>query len=163
MPTSKPKIILGIDPGFAITGYGLIKFHKKEISLVSCGAITSSSKEPHGQRLNKINKELTKILQKYKPDVVGVEKLFFAKNTKTALKVGEARGVIMQTVWQHHQQVREFTPLQIKQAMTGYGRASKTQIQIMVKQQLNLKTTPKPDDVADALAIAICCAYTKKY
>ncbi len=163
MPTSKPIIILGIDPGFAITGYGLIKFYKKEISLIDCGAITSSAKEPHGQRLNKINQELDKIIKKYKPDIVGVEKLFFAKNAKTAIKVGEARGVIMQTAWQNHQPIREFTPLQIKQAITGYGRASKAQIQIMVKQQLNLETTPKPDDVADALAIAICCVYTKKY
>jgi len=163
MPASKDKIILGIDPGIAITGYGVIKFHRKKISIIKCGAITSGAKEPFGQRLNKINLELNKIIKKYKPDEIAVEKLFFAKNTKTALKVGEARGVINLTIWKNKKKLREFTPLQVKQALTGYGMASKKQIQTMVKQQLCLKEEPKPDDVADALAIAICSAYTKEY
>lgn len=163
MPISKEKIILGIDPGLAITGYGIIKFHRKNITLIKCGAITSGAKEPFGQRLGKINRELDKLIKKYNPDVIAIEKLFFAKNTKTALKVGEARGVINLTIWKNKKKLREFTPLQVKQALTGYGMASKKQIQIMVKQQLCLKEEPKPDDVADALAIAICSAYTKEY
>lgn len=163
MPTSKEKIILGIDPGLAITGYGIIKFRNKNISMLKCGAIITNAKEIFGYRLNKLHTELNKIIKKYKPDEIAVEKLFFAKNAKTALKVSEARGVINLAIWQNRKKLREFTPLQIKQAMTGYGRASKKQIQIMVKQQLCLKEEPKPDDVADALAIAICSAYTKEY
>ncbi|MDP2685185.1 MAG: crossover junction endodeoxyribonuclease RuvC [bacterium] len=163
MPTSKEKIILGIDPGIAITGYGIVKFHKKEIFMIKCGAIITNAKEIFGFRLNKLHLELNKIIKKYKPDEIAVEKLFFAKNAKTALKVGEARGVINLTIWKNKKKLREFTPLQVKLALTGYGRASKKQIQIMVKQQLNLKEEPKPDDVADALAIAICSAYTKEY
>jgi len=164
MPISKnKKIIMGIDPGFAITGYGLVKLDGKKISPIKHGSITSTTKEPFGQRLNKIYKELKKIINKYKPDTVAIEELFFAKNTKTAIKVGQARGVALLAAWQHKADIKEFTPLQVKQAITGYGFASKIQIQKMVKLQLNLKTIPKPDDIADALAIAICCAQTKEF
>lgn len=154
---------MGIDPGLAITGYGIIQQYKSRMTFVKCGAITSTPKEPFGQRLNKIHLELNKIIKKYKPHTIAVEKLFFAKNVKTALKVGEARGIAMLSAWQNKQTIKEFTPLQVKQALTGYGFASKTQIQIMVKQILHLKNLPQPDDIADALAIAICCAQTKEF
>jgi len=157
------KIILGIDPGLAITGIGLVKLYKNKITFLDCGTITSSAKEPFGQRLNKIYLELNKIIKKFKPHTIAIEKLFFAKNVKTALKVGEARGVALLTAWQNKRTIKEFTPLQVKQALTGYGLASKTQIQKMVKQTLCLKNTPRPDDAADALAIAICCAQTKEF
>lgn len=157
------KIIMGIDPGFAITGYGLIKLEKKEVHLIKCGVITSTTRETFGQRLNKIYKELKKIINEYKPDTAAIEELFFAKNTKTAIKVGQARGVALLAAHQSKVVIKEFTPLQVKQAITGYGFASKTQIQKMVKLQLNLKTIPEPDDIADALAIAICCAQTKEF
>lgn len=163
MQTSNKKIILGIDPGLAITGYGIIEYSKNNFKLIKCGAITSGSKEEFGQRLNIIHQELTVIIKKYRPDSIGVEQLFFAKNVKTALKVSEARGVIMLTCWQHKYKVKEFTPLQVKQALTGYGLAPKVQIQKMVKVILRLKTTPQPDDVADALAVAICSAQTKDF
>jgi len=163
MPTSKNKIILGIDPGIAITGYGVVKLKNKECRMIKCGAIVTGAAEPFGQRLEKLHLGITKIIKTYKPDEVAVEKLFFAKNTKTALAVGEARGVINLAIQQNNCRLREFTPLQVKQAMTGYGQASKQQIQTMIKEQLKLKEEPRPDDVADALAIAVCSAYTKIY
>lgn len=157
------KIVLGIDPGIAITGYGLITIEKNKASLVACGTITTSAHEPFGQRLNTIYTTLTKIIKKYRPDEVAIEELFFAKNAKTALKVGQARGVAWLAAWQQHLPIREFTPLQVKQAITGYGFAPKLQMQKMVKLLLNLKKIPQPDDIADALAIAICSAQTKKF
>jgi len=163
MPISKTKIIMGIDPGLAITGYGLILQKRGRLTFLKCGVITSAPKEPFGQRLNKIQVELNKIIKKSKPHNIAIEKLFFAKNVKTALKVGEARGVAMLTAWQSKRTIKEFTPLQVKQALTGYGFASKTQIQKMVKQTLHLNKIPKPDDAADALAIAMCCAQTKEF
>ena len=163
MQISKTKIIMGIDPGLAITGYGLILQKRNKITFLECGTITSAPKEPFGQRLNKIQLELNKIIKKYKPHTIAIEKLFFAKNVKTVLKVGEARGIAMLTAWQSKRIIKEFTPLQVKQALTGYGFASKTQIQKMVKQILHLNKIPKPDDAADALAIAMCCAQTKEF
>jgi crossover junction endodeoxyribonuclease RuvC len=157
------RIVLGIDPGIAITGYGLITVENNQARLLACGAITTEAGEHFGNRLQTIHKELTKIIKKYKPDEAAIEELFFAKNAKTALKVGQARGVAYLTVWQNHLPVREFTPLQVKQAITGYGLAPKAQMQKMVKMLLCLKTTPEPDDVADALAIAICSAQTKEF
>lgn len=164
MPTSKNKrIVLGIDPGIAITGYGLVTIEKNKPELLACGAITSAAHEPFGQRLHKIHTALKKIIKKYQPDEVAIEELFFAKNAKTAIKVGQARGVAWLAAWQCHVPIREFTPLQVKQAITGYGFAPKIQIQKMIKLLLALKTTPQPDDIADALAIAICSAQTKKF
>lgn len=154
---------MGIDPGFAITGYGFIRQEKEKISLIKCGIITSTTKEPFGQRLEKIYIALKKIIKKYKPDVIAVEELFFAKNAKTAIKVGQARGMAILVAWQNKIPIREFTPLQAKQAITGYGFATKTQMQKMIKLLLNLKSVPKPDDIADALAVAICCAQTKEF
>jgi crossover junction endodeoxyribonuclease RuvC len=159
----RKKIILGIDPGIAITGYGLIICEGNKIVLLKCGAITSPAREEFGRRLHHIYTELTKIINKYHPQEVGIEELFFAKNAKTALKVGQARGVAFLAAWQHKVPIREFTPLQVKQAITGYGFAPKLQIQKMVKLLLSLPAIPQPDDIADALAIAICCAQTKHF
>ncbi len=165
MPISKKKrfTILGIDPGFAITGYGLITCQSGNISVHSCGAITTSSQEPYSQRLGTLYADLITIINKHKPDCIAVEELFFAKNVKTALKVGQARGVVLLAGWKKNIPLREFTPLQVKQALVGYGRASKSQVQTMVAAQLKLNNIPQPDDVADALAVAICCCQTKEF
>ncbi len=158
--SNKKKIILGIDPGLAITGYGLISIEKRKAKLIGYGAITSSAREKFGARLQHLYQELTKIVKKFHPDEVAIEELFFANNAKTALKVGQARGVAYLVAWQSKSIVREFTPLQVKQAITGYGLAPKQQMQKMVKLLLALKTIPQPDDIADALAIALCSAQT---
>lgn len=157
------QIILGIDPGLATTGYGAILHSNSNISCLGYGQITSPSKQPFSQRLEKIYRELRKIINQYQPKVIAVEELFFAKNIKTALKVGHARGVIILTAAMLKVPVQEFTPLQVKQALTGYGRADKNQIQKMVKAILHLKEIPKPDDAADALAVAIICSQTKMF
>jgi crossover junction endodeoxyribonuclease RuvC len=151
------KIILGIDPGFATMGYGLVVKDGANYLVVNYGVVETPAKLDFSKRLEVLFVELTKIIKKYKPDIVAVEKLFFAKNTKTAIDVGQARGVILLTIIQSGVAVYEYTPLQIKQALTGYGRADKNQIQQMVKIILKLNTIPKPDDAADGLAVAICC------
>lgn len=148
-------IILGIDPGTARTGWGLIKSVRGQQSLLAYGCFTTSAKLPMEDRLLIIRTELTELLRKYKPNLVGVEKLFFAKNTKTALSVAQARGIVLVTLRGACIPIQEFTPLQVKQAITGYGRADKKQMQVMVKTLLKLKEIPKPDDAADALAIAM--------
>lgn len=156
-------IILGIDPGIADTGYGIIK--KDESGNLSCldyGSIKTKAKTDLAERLVVINKELTEIFRKYKPKLIAVEQLFFCKNVKTALIVGQARGVVMLTARQNKISIVEFTPLQVKQAVAAYGRASKMQVQKMVKLLLNLKELPKSDDAADALAVAICAAHSNK-
>jgi crossover junction endodeoxyribonuclease RuvC len=150
-------IILGIDPGTAIIGYGLIK-KDREISLLDYGCITTSKELTSAERLKELHTKLEKIIKKYKPDIAAVEDIFFFKNLKTAIKVSQARGVILLAAAQQKIPVFEYTPLQIKQAITTYGRAEKIQVQKMVKLLLNLKEIPKPDDAADALAVAICCA-----
>ena len=153
--------ILGIDPGLASTGWGAIKKEKNNISLITHGCITTSLNDNFPSRLKKIHDSLKKIIQKHKPNIIAIEQLFFAKNVKTALKISEVRGVIQLTVVLLKTPVQEFTPLQIKQALTGYGRADKNQIGQMVKQELHLSEIPKPDHCADALATAITCAFTK--
>jgi len=154
------KKILGIDPGLATTGYGVIINNKKENKqeLVAFGTIDTTPKLEFIDRLNKISKDLKKIIKKHKPEIIAVEQLFINKNIKTALDVGHARGVIMLTASQSKLPVKEFTPLQIKQSITGYGRADKQQIQTMTKCLLNMSKTPKPDDAADALATACTAA-----
>ncbi len=156
-------LILGIDPGIADTGYGAIKKEGGQYFLVECGSLKTSAQNSLPARLEKLHSLLSHIIKKYSPDVVAVEELFFAKNVKTALTVAHARGVILLTAKTGGAEVREFTPLQVKQALTGYGRADKNQIQQMVKNILKLKEAPKPDDAADALAIAICCGQTKNF
>lgn len=164
MPTfKKSKVILGIDPGYAITGFGILRYEKSIYGVLTYGVLTSSPKEPFGQRLELIYNGLQKLIHKHKPDIIAIERLFFAKNAKTALQVGEARGVAILAAQQNKKTIKEFTPLQVKQTLTGYGLASKNQIQKMVQQILELKSPPKPDDAADALAVAICCAQTKDF
>lgn len=147
---------LGIDPGTATTGFGVVDETDNKLTLVDYGCIKTSPKNGMPDRLKLISSELKKVINKFKPEIIAVEQLFFAANSKTAIKVGEARGVILLTAAQAGVKVSEYTPLQVKQALTGYGKADKKQIQYMVKNLLKCMETPKPDDAADALAIAIC-------
>jgi len=156
------KLILGIDPGLATTGYGLIQVTSGKTKHIKHGIISTPVKTDLAKRLVVISEKTNKLIKKYKPDFIAVEELFFCKNVKTALKVGHARGVILLAASQNKLPLYEFTPLQIKQAITSYGRADKRQVQQMVKLILGLKTIPTPDDAADALAIAICCAHSIK-
>jgi len=149
-------IALGIDPGTALCGYGIVRAVDDEYTLVTCGAIATPAKTPLEQRLLKIHHDLTALIRKYKPDQAAVEKLFFSRNTTTALAVGHARGVVLLTLAQARLPVGEYTPNEIKQALSGYGGADKRQMQQMVKMLLQLDEAPKPDDAADAVAIAIC-------
>ena len=150
-------IILGIDPGIADTGYGVIR--KNQAGGLEClayGSIKTKAGEELPFRLEIINKEIEKIIKKYKPKLMAVEDLYFCNNAKTALIVGQARGVVLLTGRQNKLPIVSFTPLQVKQAVSAYGKASKMQVQKMVKLILNLDELPKPDDAADALAVAIC-------
>ena len=155
-------IIMGIDPGTATTGYGLIKKLPDKLTIIDYGCIKTETKLSTAERLKKIDRQLTKLIRKHKPKRIAVEDIFFFKNLKTAIKVSQARGVILAGAAQPKVSVVEYTPLQIKQAVTGYGRADKKQVQKMVKVLLNLKEIPQPDDAADALATAICCAHSTK-
>lgn len=156
-------IILGIDPGLAILGCGIIHYEGNRFRTIAYGSITTPSTMPTPMRLKKIYDDLNEIIVKYNPDVVAIEELFFNTNAKTALLVGHARGVAVLAAANNNKEIFEYTPLQIKQGVSGYGRADKTQIQQMVKTLLNLEETPKPDDVADALAVAICHAHTGNF
>lgn len=149
-------LILGIDPGIAILGFGLVRYEANKFTVIDYGAITTNAGTPMSSRLTQIYNELIDLIERYKPDAFAVEELFFNKNIKTALTVGHARGVAVLAGAKSGIQVYEYTPLQVKQAVVGYGRAEKSQIQQMVKILLNLREIPKPDDVADALAVAIC-------
>ncbi|HOV25305.1 MAG TPA: crossover junction endodeoxyribonuclease RuvC [Pseudobacteroides sp.] len=149
-------IIMGIDPGVAITGYGIVKYEGNKFSVIDYGAATTEANVVLPKRLLKLNGMLEDLIIKYKPDFVAVEELFFNKNIKTALTVGHGRGVALLAAARLGVEVFEYTPLQVKQAVAGYGRADKSQVQQMVKVILNLDGIPKPDDVADALAVAIC-------
>jgi crossover junction endodeoxyribonuclease RuvC len=153
---AQEKIILGIDPGIADTGYGIIKAKGSCLTCLVYGSIKTAAKLDLITRLEMLYKELGKIIKKYQPDYAAVEQLFFNKNVRTALTVGEARGVVLLTLKQHDLAVFEYTPAQVKSAVTAYGQASKLQVQKMVKLILNLSALPQPDDAADALAIAIC-------
>ncbi|MFA5124819.1 MAG: crossover junction endodeoxyribonuclease RuvC [Patescibacteria group bacterium] len=162
MVKTKPHIILGIDPGIADTGFGVIEENCGRFKLFDYGSIKTDKRESLSSRLLDLHEQLTIIIKKYRPEVAAVEQLFFCTNTKTALTVGQARGVILLTLAQNQTKLIELTPLQVKQGLTGYGQADKKQIQQMVKIILNLKTNPKPDDAADALAMAICGAGINK-
>jgi len=155
------KIILGLDPGIADTGYGLIAVNGNNLKCLEFGSIKTSSKDDFLCRLEKLDTCLQKIINKYKPDLVSVEKLFFNTNAKTAFVVGQARGVLLLNIKKNNLKLIEFTPLQIKQSVTNFGRAEKKQVQTMVKLILNLKEVPQPDDAADALATAICASNLK--
>ncbi len=153
--------IIGIDPGTGILGFGVIDVDSRgSISLVDAGVIRTPVKEDDAVRLETIFDELADIIMQNKPTVMSVEKLFFAQNVTTAMTVAQARGVVLLLGQQNKLDLHEYTPLQIKQAITGYGKADKKQMQEMVKVLLGLKEVPKPDDAADALAAAICCSMT---
>ena len=152
--------ILGLDPGTATTGYGVVKKETNGLSCVSFGCIKTSSGLEPAKRFTLIRKELVYIIKKYNPDYSAIEKLFFTKNVKTAISVSHARGVILETLNEYILPIYEYTPLQVKQAVTSYGKADKTQVQKMVRVLLNLEEIPEPDDAADALAVAICCAHS---
>jgi len=156
-------VILGIDPGTAIVGYGIISKEKSKLELLGYGCVTTDKILPQADRLGIIKKEIGKIIKKYKPQVMAVEELFFFKNLKTAIKVAEARGVLLVIGKDAGLRICEYTPLQVKIATVGYGRAEKQQVQKMVKAILNLKEIPKPDDAADALAVAICAAHSLNF
>lgn len=155
-------IIIGIDPGYAIVGIGVVEYRGNRFRTLEYGAITTPAGMPTVDRLKKIYDELTLLLDKHKPDAVAVEELFFNSNQKTAINVAQARGVILVALRNNNVPVYEYTPLQVKQSVTGYGRAQKGQIQQMVKTLLGLNVIPKPDDAADALALAICHAHSSK-
>lgn len=152
-------IILGIDPGIATVGFGIIECGK----CTDYGIISTPKEKPLPHRLIMIGTALESLIQKYKPNAVAVEELFFNTNTKTAITVAQARGVILYTALKAGCPLYEYTPLQIKQGLTGYGRADKVQIQQMVKILLKLDKVPRPDDAADALAVALCHAQTNRF
>lgn len=163
MKQSPTNLVLGIDPGFATTGYAFILEKARQIKIIEYGVISTSAKLGFPQRLVIINRELTNLIKQFKPTSFAIEKIYFAKNAKTAIDVGQARGVLLLTAILHNLPIYEFTPLQIKQAICGYGQADKCQIQNMLKNILKLKEIPKPDDAADALAIAITFLQSKNY
>lgn len=154
--------IIGIDPGTGILGFGVIDAKGSKTTLVTAGVIRTPAHTPLSERLEEIYNGLTEIIAETKPEVMAIEKLFFAQNVTTAMSVSHARGVAMLTGQQTGMDIEEYTPLQIKQTMTGYGKADKKQVQEMVRMQLGLKEVPKPDDCADALAAAIMCAFVKR-
>jgi len=149
------KIILGIDPGYAIMGWGVIRAAGSECEYLAHGAIQTHVSEEMGQRLAIINRELAAIIEKYRPTDIAIEELFFGKNAKTAIKVAHARGIVMMRTVEHTGRIFEYKPAQIKQAVVGVGNADKQQIQFMVQRLLALREAPKPDDAADALAVAL--------
>lgn len=153
-------LALGIDPGTAICGYGLVELKGSRLRAVTYGAIETSPSYKAEDRLAIIFDGVSNLLEKYKPDVAGVEQLFFNKNVRTAMAVGQARGVILLAMSHHRVRLCEFTPLQVKQSVAGYGKATKDQVIYMTQRLLNLQDKPHPDDVADALAIAICTVHT---
>jgi crossover junction endodeoxyribonuclease RuvC len=156
-------MILGVDPGTAITGYGIVRSDDEALTMIDYGAITTPADWRLPRRLQHIHQELSALIAKYQPTDAVVEKLFFSKNVRTALSVGQARGVALLAAAQAGLTIHEYTPLQVKQAVVGYGRAEKQQIQQMVKMLLRLDAIPQPDDAADALAVAICHAHSAKF
>lgn len=153
-------LVLGLDPGLAITGYGLVRESSNgDLALVGYGAITTYAGQPMPDRLLAIDRELETLLLRYRPEVVAIEELFFCKNVTTALAVGQARGVAILGIARSGVPLYEYKPMVIKQAITGYGKAPKSQVQEMVRLLLNLAQVPQPDDAADGVAVAICHLY----
>ncbi len=155
--------ILGIDPGFAITGYSIIDYIGNKFSLITSGAITTEAGVSFPLRLEKMYRDLDEIIKTYKPDAMSIEELFFNNNAKTAINVAQARGVILVVARMNGIATYEYTPLQVKQAVVGYGRADKMQVQRMVKMILNTDKLPKLDDITDSMAIGICHAHSAKF
>lgn len=148
--------VLGIDPGYAIIGYGIVNYESMNFTPVAYGCITTDADTDFNIRLKLIFDGMNKVIEKAKPDCIAIEKLYFQNNQKTAIMVAEARGVILLSAQLHNIPIFEYTPLQVKTAVTGYGKAKKQQVMDMTKRLLKLKKMPKPDDAADALAIAVC-------
>lgn len=149
-------LVLGIDPGTAITGWGVVSKDADDLHLVDFGTIDTSKNSPLPQRLQTIHLQLGELISQHRPDAVAVEKLFFSKNVRTAMSVGQARGVALLAVAEGGLPLYEYTPLEVKQSVVGYGRATKDQVQQLVKLLLGLDFVPQPDDAADAIAVAIC-------
>lgn len=154
--------ILGIDPGYAILGWGIIDVIGNRFKVIDYGAVTTDAGTDMPLRLQHLYTQLMSIIREYRPGEAAVEELFFNNNAKTAIKVGQARGVALLACVNNDVEISEYTPLQIKQALVGYGRADKKQVQTMVKAILNLEEIPKPDDTADALAAAVCHGHSRK-
>lgn len=149
-------IVLGIDPGYAIVGYGVVEYNNNHFRAIEYGAVTTEAHTPFNERIEKIYDGVSALIAKYSPDALAVEKLFFNTNQKTAIDVAQARGAIVLAAQKAGVKIFEYTPLQVKQSVVGYGRAEKKQVQEMTRLMLNLDKIPKPDDAADALAMAIC-------
>lgn len=156
-------IVLGIDPGTSLIGYGIVEADGKSYRAIDFGALRTASNIRNADRVGSIYDFFNLLIKKYRPDKMAIESLFFFKNAKTVIKVSEIRGILMLVAAKNGVGFTEYTPLQVKQAVSGYGRAGKSQVQKMVKLILSLETEPKPDDTADALALAICCANTVVY
>lgn len=155
--------ILGIDPGYAIVGFGVVDYDGRRFFPIEYGAILTEAHTPFTQRLRSIHNDMEFIFGKFQPDCMAVEKLFFTTNQKTAIDVAQARGVTVLSAAARDVPVYEYTPLQVKSAVVGYGKAEKQQVMEMTRQLLNLSQVPKPDDAADALAIAICHGHTTRW
>lgn len=152
-------IILGIDPGYAIVGWGVIDYTANRFSVVDYGAVTTEAGTPFNRRLEMVYDGVEEIIKKYRPEALAIEKLFYNTNAKTVIDVAQARGVINLSAVKNGVEIFEYTPLQVKQSVVGYGRAEKKQVQEMTRVILKLEKIPKPDDTADALAMAICHAH----
>ncbi len=156
-------LVIGIDPGTATTGYGLVRSEDDgSLTVVDYGVILTPANAAMPERLMELHRRLTEILLLHRPDSGAVEKLFFARNVTNAISVGQARGVILLTLAENHTPIAEYTPMEIKQAVAGYGGAEKNQVQQMVQALLSLPELPRPDDAADALAVAICHAHSAR-
>ena len=155
-------LVLGLDPGLATTGYGLVSGDGQHLTALAHGVVRTPARQPMADRLLLLHRELQSLVERYQPQVAAVEKLFFSKNVTTGIQVAQARGVTLLTVAQAGLRISEYTPMQIKQGITGYGSADKLQVQEMVRMLLNLERIPRPDDAADALAVAICCHHSAR-
>lgn len=155
--------IIGIDPGYAITGFGVIDYTGNHFKLIESGAIETKAGVPFPNRLERIYDDMISLIEKHKPDAIAVEELFFNTNTTTAIGVAQGRGMILVAAAKTNTPIFEYTPLQVKQAVVGYGRAEKKQVQMMVQRILNIEKIPKLDDTTDAMAIAMCHAHSARF
>ena len=156
-------IIIGIDPGYAITGFGVIEYEGNHFKLIESGSIQTKAGIPLPTRIAKIYDDMNGLIEKYKPDAIAIEELFFNRNTTTAIGVAQGRGAVLIAAAKTNTPIYEYTPLQVKQGVTGYGRADKKQVQMMVKTVLGLEKVPKLDDTTDAIAIGICHAHSHRF
>lgn len=152
--------IIGIDPGYAIVGFGVIEYERSQFTVIDYGAVTTAAETDFNTRLKEIYDDVCYIMDKYRPEAMAIERLYFTTNQKTAIAVAEARGIVLLAARQREIGIYEYTPLQVKNSITGYGKAVKKQVQELTKNILKLPEIPKPDDTADALAIAVCHAHS---